>query len=94
MRVLALAVAALLSACSTTGTQNFDNVVTTLHNNGCHVTVNMAVQAGAVNPGSGFQAQGTVDCSPATSPGSSTGGHVGASLGSETPAPPPNFLPH
>jgi len=72
MKYLALGVAVLLGGCSTSQTANFDNLVTTLHNVGCHSTVNIALNAGAVNPGSGFQAQGSFDCPGATTPAAST----------------------
>lgn len=57
-----------LGACSTTSTTNFDKVVTVLHDDGCAVSISISAQAGAVNPGSGFQAQGDVNC-----PGTTTG---------------------
>jgi len=58
----------LLGACSTTGDQAFTNSVVQLTQAGCHLTVNIAAQAGAVNPGSGIQFQGSADCPGATSP--------------------------
>lgn len=66
--ILFLAPLLLLGACSTTGVENFDKVVTTLHDNGCHASVNMTVQVGAINPTSGFVVTSLVDCAAATSP--------------------------
>lgn len=63
-----LAAAALpLGACGTTsGAVNLINAVEKNLDH-CHHTVTYAASVGAMNPGSGAQIQGTIDC-PAVSP--------------------------
>jgi hypothetical protein len=85
---LLLAPLLLLGACGTTGTNNFDKAITTLHDDGCHVTANLTAQAGAVNPASGFSATATLNCPGATSP---TTAAVGLKA-PETAAPAPSLL--
>ena len=89
LAVLALAAPlALLGACSTTTDSAFTNSVVQLTQAGCHLTVNIAAQAGAVNPGSGIQFQGSTDC-----PGATSATSVPASaLRSEQAAPSATFL--
>jgi hypothetical protein len=67
LAVVALAATLLCGACSTTSDEAFTNSVVQLTQAGCHLTVNIAAQAGAVNPGSGIQFQGSADCPGATS---------------------------
>lgn len=65
---LAILIATLpLGACANTkGAVDFVNAVETNLNH-CHHTVNYQLSVGALNPGSGAQVQGTVDC-PAIPP--------------------------
>jgi hypothetical protein len=87
----ALALVAVCGGCTTTSTNNFDKTITTLHDDGCHATVNLSAQAGAVNPGSGFQFQGTIDCPAASSPAAAKLVKP-ADSSAEHPAPAPTFL--
>ena len=64
--VILVAPLLLLGACSTTQDAAFTNSVVALTQAGCHLTVNLAAQAGAINPGSGLQFQGSADCPGAT----------------------------
>ena len=93
-RLIALAVVAALgvglSACSTATDAAFTNSIVTLTKAGCHLTVNIAASAGAVNPGSGVQFQGSADC-PSTL--GVVPGRVGAELpGRSEAAPTASFL--
>ena len=86
--VLLLAPLFLLGACSTTSQQTFTDDVIQLTKAGCHLTVNLAANAGAVNPGSGVQFQGSADC-----PGQAAAAPVlGAKVGGEQAAPAASFL--
>lgn len=88
----ALGASALLAGCSTTQTASFDSMVSTLHKADCHITVNIAAQAGVTNVGSGVQFQGSADCPGASPPAA---GRVGVALGAtEQPAPSASFLQH
>jgi hypothetical protein len=66
MKSFLLLIPLMLGACSTTGDAAFTNSVVALTQAGCHLTVNIAAQAGAMNPGSGIQFQGSADCPGAT----------------------------
>jgi len=68
MRRLLIALALLpLGAClSTTGTTNFDHMMTTLvKNNRCQVKASFGAQAGVMNAASGANLNGSIDCEPA-----------------------------
>lgn len=80
-----------LGACSTTGDAAFTNSVVQLTQAGCHLTVNIAAQAGAVNPGSGIQFQGSADCPGATAAQSVTP-KTAADVRAEQAAPSATFL--
>jgi hypothetical protein len=91
MKPIVLIAALLLAGCSTATDQAFTNSIVTLTKAGCHLTVNLAAQAGAVNPGSGVQFQGSADCP-------STLGRAGVERpmvilpSAEQPAPSASFL--
>jgi uncharacterized protein YcfL len=62
MKHMILLTTLLLTACSSAQDAAFTNSIVTLTKAGCHLTVNLAANAGAVNPGSGVQFQGSADC--------------------------------
>lgn len=74
------AVALLIGACSTASQTTFTDNVIALTKAGCHLTVNISANVAAVNPGSGFQAQGSADC-----PGAVMTVPLNGRLGATTP---------
>jgi hypothetical protein len=90
-RILVFITGALaLAGCSTAQDVAFTDSVVALTKAGCHISVNLAANAGAINPGSGVQFQGSADC-PGTAP--VVGGPPGAVRpGSDKPAPSATFL--
>lgn len=84
-------VALLLGACSTASQTTFTDNVIALTKAGCHLTVNISANVAAVNPGSGFQAQGSADC-PGAVTSVPAGARLGVTEGGERAAPVASFL--